>query len=67
VYVTNIEDTSVSVINGATCNGQDTTACSRTSRKIAVGDYPNSIALDPTTATAYVADFEGASVIPLRH
>ena len=67
VYVNNIEDTSVSVIDGATCNGQNTTACSRRSPKIAVGDYPNAITLDPTTATGYVADFEGTSVIPLEH
>lgn len=67
VYVSNIEDTSVSVIDGATCNGQNTTACSRRPPKIAVGDYPSAITLDPTTATGYVADFEGTSVIRLAH
>jgi YVTN family beta-propeller protein len=33
VYVTNQEDASVSVINGATCNGHNTTGCSRAPRK----------------------------------
>ena len=65
VYVTNLEDTSVSVINGATCNGQHTTGCSRTPPKIAVGNYPGSIAVDPKAGTAYVSTPEGVSVIPL--
>ncbi len=67
VYVASIEDASVSVINGATCNGHNTTGCSRTARKVAVGDYPGAIMLDPTTATGYVADFEGTAVIRLEH
>jgi DNA-binding beta-propeller fold protein YncE len=67
VYVASISDASVSVINGATCNGHNTTGCSRAPRKVAVGEYPGTIALDPTTATGYVADFEGTSVIPLEH
>jgi DNA-binding beta-propeller fold protein YncE len=66
VYVASISDASVSVINGATCNGHNTTGCSRAPRKVAVGEYPGTIALDPTTATGYVADFEGTSVIPLE-
>ncbi len=67
VYVTNIQDTSVSVIDGAACNGQDTSGCSRTPPKIAVGDYPGSIAVDPKAGTAYVSTADGVSVIPLIH
>jgi len=65
VYVTNIQDTSVSVIDGAACNGQHTSGCSRTPPKIAVGDYPGSIAVDPKVGTAYVSTADGVSVIPL--
>jgi DNA-binding beta-propeller fold protein YncE len=55
------------VIDGAACNGRDATGCSRAPLRIGVGDYPGAIALDPTTATGYVADFEGTSVIALKH
>ena len=65
VYVTNQEDTSVSVIDGAACNSQHTSGCSRTPPKIAVGDYPGSIAVDPKAGTAYVSTLEGVSVDPL--
>ena len=47
VYVTNTEDTSVSVINGTTCNGSNTTGCGQAPRKVAVGNYPGAIAIDP--------------------
>ncbi|MDQ2797003.1 MAG: hypothetical protein M3Y06_07555 [Actinomycetota bacterium] len=68
VYVTNIEDTSVSVINGATCNGSDATGCSQTPKKVAVGNYPGSIAVDPAVESAYVANRDSTvSVIPLIH
>ena len=65
VYVTNTEDTSVSVIDGAACNGQDTSGCSRTPSKIAVGDYPDGVAVEPTLGTAYVSTLDGVSIIPL--
>jgi DNA-binding beta-propeller fold protein YncE len=81
VYANNIEDSSVSVIDGATCNGQDQTGCGSTPRKIPVGDYPGAaqsevnqlanssepVAINPAAHTAYVQDIEGVSVIPLDH
>jgi DNA-binding beta-propeller fold protein YncE len=68
VYVTNDEDTSVSVINGNTCNGSDTTGCRSAPPKVAVGNYPHEIAIDPTAGTAYVANFDNTvSVISLSH
>jgi serine/threonine protein kinase, bacterial len=68
VYVTNIEDTSVSVINGNTCNGINHTGCGQTPPKNAVGNYPNSIATDPASGTAYVSNADNTvSVIPLAH
>jgi DNA-binding beta-propeller fold protein YncE len=79
VYVNNIQDTSVSIIDGTTCNRQDHTGCRHTPPKIAVGDYPGAaqdeikqvanssepVAIDPAAETAYVQDIEGVSVIPL--
>jgi DNA-binding beta-propeller fold protein YncE len=78
VYANNIQDTSVSVINGKTCNGHHTTGCHHEPPKIAVADYPGAtqgapkqvgnspepIAIDPTTGTAYVETITGVSVIP---
>jgi DNA-binding beta-propeller fold protein YncE len=66
VYVTNIEDTSVSVINGNTCNGSDTNGCGQSPPQIAVGSYPDPIAVDPAVDTAYVTNGDNTvSVIPL--
>jgi YVTN family beta-propeller protein len=66
VYVTNIEDTSVSLIDGATCNSQTTRGCGQNAPKIAVGSYPSGTALDPAVGTAYVTNGDNTiSVIPL--
>jgi len=67
VYVANIEDASVSVIDSATCNGSDTAGCSQAPPKLAVGDYPSALAVDPAAGTAYVASGteNSVSVIPL--
>ena len=68
VYVTNIEDTSVSVISGATCNGSDTAGCDRSPTDVSVGNYPDAIAVDPTVGSAYVSNLDNTiSVIPLHH
>jgi hypothetical protein len=65
VYATNIEDTSVTTINGSSCNGTNPTGCDHTVTRAIVGDYPGAIAVDPAVGTAYVADIEGVSVMPL--
>jgi DNA-binding beta-propeller fold protein YncE len=66
IYVTNDEDSSVSVIDGATCNGQHTSGCGQIPAKRAVGNYPNAIGVDPAAGTAYVANLDNTvSVIPL--
>jgi DNA-binding beta-propeller fold protein YncE len=65
VYVANIEDTSVSVINGTTCNGTNTNGCGQTPPKVAVGLTPFASAVDQSVATVYVANGdETVSVIP---
>jgi DNA-binding beta-propeller fold protein YncE len=66
VYVTNIEDTSVSVINGNTCNGTRTTGCAETPPKVAVGNYPVAVAIDAVVDSGYIANLDNTiSVIPL--
>ncbi len=67
IYATNIEDTSVTTINGHTCNSTNQTGCDDTQTQPVVGDYPSAISIDPLVDTAYVADSEGVSVIPLNH
>ena len=68
VYAANIEDTSVSVINGTTCNGTNHTGCHHTPAKAAVGNYPSTIATDPAAGAAYVSNADNTvSVIPLAH
>jgi DNA-binding beta-propeller fold protein YncE len=68
VYVANIEDTSVSVINGNTCNGTHHTGCHHTPPKNVVGNYPSTIATDPASGTAYISNGDNTvSVIPLAH
>jgi YVTN family beta-propeller protein len=66
IYVTNLQDTSVSVINGATCNGTDHTGCAQAPAQDAVGNYPGGIAVDAAVGTAYVSNQNTVSVIPLN-
>jgi DNA-binding beta-propeller fold protein YncE len=68
IYVTNFADTSVSVIDGNTCNGLSHTGCGQTPPKIPVGNYPGAIATDSAVGTAYVANLDNTvSVVPLTH
>jgi hypothetical protein len=83
VYANNIEDTSMSVIDGRLCNARHTRGCTRTpAATVPVGDYPGEsldevaqasnssepIAIDGPDGTVYVQTIDGVSVIPLaRH
>jgi DNA-binding beta-propeller fold protein YncE len=68
IYVTNLQDTSVSVINGVTCNAGDHSGCGQRPPKIAVGRAPWNVAVDQGDGTAYVVDLDGTvSLIPLHH
>jgi DNA-binding beta-propeller fold protein YncE len=65
VYATNDEDTSVSVIDGSTCNGSNTSGCGMTPPKVAVGLTPFTAAIDQSVGTVYVGSLSGTvSVIP---
>jgi DNA-binding beta-propeller fold protein YncE len=66
VYTTNLHDTSVSVINGATCNGTNRAGCRAPQTEDAVGNYPSAIAVDPGAGTAYVVNQTNVSLVPLR-
>jgi DNA-binding beta-propeller fold protein YncE len=56
----------VSVIDGATCNGHTGRGCGRTPASVTVGASPSAVAVDQATDTVYVADyvneFNGGSV-----
>jgi DNA-binding beta-propeller fold protein YncE len=65
VAVTNVEDTSVTVINAATCQATVTTSCHRPQPRFPVGRAPNVIAIDPAAQTIYTANLDNTvSIIP---
>jgi DNA-binding beta-propeller fold protein YncE len=66
IYATGIQDTSVSIINGATCNATTTAGCTQTPAKAAIGDFPAALAVDHTAHTVYIIDNRGTnlSLIP---
>jgi len=68
IYVTNLQDTSVSVINGSICNAADQSGCGQRPPKVAVGSAPWNIAVDEGDGTAYVVNLDDTvSLIPLHH
>jgi DNA-binding beta-propeller fold protein YncE len=56
VYVTNIGDNTVSVIDGATCNAGNHTGCGQTTATIPVGTNPDYVGIDESTNTVYVVN-----------
>jgi DNA-binding beta-propeller fold protein YncE len=65
VVVANIEDTSVSVIDAATCNAVISSSCGSTQPELAVGRAPFADAVDPAAGTIYVSNGDGTvSIIP---
>jgi DNA-binding beta-propeller fold protein YncE len=66
VYTTNLFDSSVTTINGDSCNGTSAGGCDHTRTDASVGPGPGGIAIDPSVDTAYVADNDGVSVVPLN-
>jgi DNA-binding beta-propeller fold protein YncE len=56
---------SVSVVNGANCNGTITTGCGRRFPVMAAGAAPLLAAVDPATGIIYVTDFGSAGVTVL--
>ena len=65
VVVANIEDTSVSVINAASCNAIISFGCGGAQPKLAVGRAPFAVAIDPTVGTIYTSNGDDTvSVVP---
>ena len=56
IYVANLDDNTVSVINGDVCNGTDTSGCNQTWPIVTVGASPQGLALNPRNDTVYVAN-----------
>ena len=69
----------VSVVNGMTCNGHDSSGCAQTPATVTVGQTPVGVTVDPFTDTVYVANdgssndgttvsvIDGAACNGLRH
>ncbi len=70
IYVVNNADGdspgTVSVINGTTCNGADTTGCGRHFPTAATGISPVQIAIDTRTGNLYITDISSAQVTVLK-
>jgi DNA-binding beta-propeller fold protein YncE len=56
IYVGSFDDSTVSVINGATCNGTQTSGCGQVPPTVKVGAFPDGLAVDRVTHTVYVAN-----------
>jgi DNA-binding beta-propeller fold protein YncE len=56
IYVTSIVDSDVAVINGAICNGQDTSGCQPRLLPLRTGGWPTYIGLDPADGAMYIPD-----------
>ena len=62
VYVANIQDATLSVIDTRTCQATDTTGCGGVKPTVAAGNSPRAVALDPDNGTLYIADGGDSSV-----
>jgi YVTN family beta-propeller protein len=62
VYVSNYNDNTVSIIDGATCNASVTSGCGQTAPTVAVGAGPSIPAVNQATDTVYVPNFGGNTV-----
>ena len=56
IYVANAEDNTVSVIDGTTCNGTNSSGCGQTPPTVAVGSVPEGVAVSQATKTIYVGN-----------
>ena len=56
VYVANAKDGTLSVINGATCNGSDALGCGQKPATVSVGAFADAVAVDPVTNMVFVTN-----------
>jgi len=66
VYVTNVEDTSVSFVDTRKCNGTDASGCAHASTPVPTDDYPSGVAVDPHVGTVYVTSGVRGTVSMIR-
>ena len=66
VYVTNVEDTSVSFVDTRKCNGTDASGCAHASTPVPTDDYPGGVAVDPHVGTVYVTSGLQGTVSMIR-
>ena len=68
LYVANIGDNTISVIDGARCNAEHPSGCRQAPTAVAVGSAPVAVAVDRDTRTVYVANIgdDTVSVIDAR-
>jgi YVTN family beta-propeller protein len=57
IYVANSGNSTLSVIDGATCNARDTAGCSLLPPAVHAGSSPVAVAVDQATDTVYAADW----------
>jgi len=64
VYETNFNDDTVSVIDGATCNGMVSSGCDQAPPTMTVGVFPEGLGVDEVTDTVFVANggYEAATL-----
>jgi YVTN family beta-propeller protein len=62
IYVVNQDDDTVSVIDGAHCNGMDTSGCNQSWPTVTVGASPQALAVNPNNHTVYVANTDDNTV-----
>ena len=56
IYVGSFDDSTISVINGAACNGSNSSGCGQVPPTVKVGSFPDGVAVDKRTHTVYVAN-----------
>lgn len=62
IYVSNRDDNTLSIIDGATCNSSNTSGCSQSQPTTAVGNVPQQIVVDETNNTIYVVNQDDGTV-----
>jgi YVTN family beta-propeller protein len=62
VYVANVHDNTLSLIDTRTCQAADTTGCGAAMPTVATGESPRGVAIDPANETLYVADVADKTV-----
>jgi YVTN family beta-propeller protein len=66
IYVATSGASTISMIDGKTCNGADTSSCGKTQAKAAVGNGPLGLAIDPATDSVYVGNAASNTVSVLN-